>query len=189
MIASILIVLICSIPLCAGFSAVTHWQWHVTSARQEIDGKLRDKLSRLGLRALQSGDVPAASIVVYGSRTLGTGFDTVVADTNAAGHAEINALSSAMRRVGPKAFAALNRDSLVLITTCEPCPMCRGAILECGIHRVIFLKGRPLMDRMREDVNALLYEWRRTQRGPSSLQDALLRRHPDPPSSRRRLRS
>ena len=110
-------------------------------------------------------------------------------DEIAAGHAELNALSAAMRRVGPKAFAALNRDSLVLITTSEPCPMCRGAILDCGIRRVVFLKGTPLLQRMREDVDGLFYEWRRTQRGPASLEDALLQKRAEPAGARRRARS
>ena len=184
MIASILIVLVCSIPVCAAFSAATHWHWHVTSARHDIDAKLQQKLSQLGARAQRSGDASVAAIVVHGGRTIGTGFNTMVSDTNAGGHAEINALSSAMRRVGPKAFAALDRDSLVLITTFEPCPMCRGAIQQYGVQRVIFLKGRPLLERMREDFAGLLYEWRRTRRGPAVLSPA-----PDASGSRRHARS
>ena len=181
MIASILIVLLCSIPLYVGSSVVAHWHWHVTSGRKEIDEKYRQKLSQLVTRAQRSGDVPVASIVNYGSRTIGTGYNTVVSDTSAGGHAEINALSSAMRRVGPKAFAALDRDSLVLITTVEPCPMCRGAIQQYGIERVVFLKGRPLLERMREDMAAMLYEWRRTRRGPATLQETPHPARPDPP--------
>ena len=186
MFGSILIVLICSIPVCTGYAALAHWHWHLTSSKQQIDGKVQQRLRQLGARALRSRDVPVASVVLYGDRTLGTGYNTVLSDTSAGGHAEINALSSAMRRVGPKAFAKLSRDSLVLITTFEPCPMCRGAILEYGVQRVFFLKGKPLMDRMREDWTALLYEWRRTQRGPSALQDTLFQRHPDFPGTRRR---
>ena len=175
MIASILIVLACSIPLYLGSSVVAHWHWHVTSGRGVLEEKQREKLIQLGSRALRSGDVPAAAIVQYGSRIIGTGYETVVSDTNAAGHAEINALSNAMRRVGPKAFAGLKRDSLVLITTMEPCPMCRGAIQQYGVKRVIFLKGRPLLERIREDMSALQYEWRRTQRDPATLQETIQR--------------
>jgi len=64
--------------------------------------------------------------------------------------------------------------------------MCRGAILEYGIRRVAFLKGKPLGHWIREDLKWLRYEWRRTQREPSSLQDSLFRRHPDFPGMRRR---
>jgi tRNA(Arg) A34 adenosine deaminase TadA len=184
MIASILIVLLCSIPLYIGSSVASHWHWHVTSGRKQIDPKLAQKLTQLGSRALRSGDFPVSAIVQYGSRTIGTGYNTVVSDTSAGGHAEINALSNAMRRVGPKAFAGMNRDSLVLFTTLEPCPMCRGAIQEYGVTRVIFLKGRPLLERMREDLAALMYEWRRTRRATPPLELA-----PDMAPDRRRSRS
>ena len=186
MIASILIVLICSIPLAAGFTAAEHWHWHLTSAHHDIDKKLEDRLTQLGARALRGGDEPAGALVLYGSRTLGAGYNTVVSDTCAAGHAEINAISAAMRRLGPRAFAKLDRDSLTLVTTLEPCPMCRGAILGCGIRHVIFLKGRPLLARMREDLDAMFYEWRRTQRGPASLEEAIESRRDAAPHGRSR---
>ena len=174
-----IVAFLCSLLALAGLVALGHWHWHVTSSRKEIDTRLRQRLVQLGARALRSRDVPVACIILYGDSMLGIGYNTVLSDSDAGGHAEINALSSALRHVGPRAFGRLNRDSLLLLTTFEPCPMCRGAILEYGIRRVVFLKGKPLMQRIREDVAAFRYEWRRTQQEPSSLQDTLFRRHPD----------
>jgi tRNA(Arg) A34 adenosine deaminase TadA len=129
--------------------------------------------------ALTSRDVPVAAVVLYGDSVIGRGFNTVVRDGNAGGHAEINAISSGFRGRGEKAFRALNRDSLVLVTTLEPCPMCRGAITGYGIRKVRILKPKPLMMLVREDLRMVRYYFERRLSGPEGLQDSLLHRHPD----------
>jgi tRNA(Arg) A34 adenosine deaminase TadA len=129
--------------------------------------------------ALSSRDVPVAAVILYGDTVIGSGFNTVVRDGNAGGHAEINAISSVFRGRGEKAFRALNRDSLVLVTTLEPCPMCRGAIAGYGIRKVRILKPKPLTMLVREDLRLLRYYLERRLSGPEALQDSLLHRHPD----------
>jgi tRNA(Arg) A34 adenosine deaminase TadA len=129
--------------------------------------------------ALSSRDVPVAAVILNGDTVIGRGFNTVVRDGNAGGHAEINAISSVVRGRGEKAFRALNRDSLVLVTTLEPCPMCRGAITGYGIRKVRILKPKPLTMLVREDLRLLRYYFERRLSGPEGLQDSLLHRHPD----------
>jgi tRNA(Arg) A34 adenosine deaminase TadA len=87
------------------------------------------ELSALGATAIGSLVVPVAALLVYQGRIIGRGYNTVRREGNAGGHAEINAISDAMRSLGPEGFDALDRDHLVLLTTFEPCAMCRGAII------------------------------------------------------------
>lgn len=133
-------------------------------------------LEALGDSALRAGDRPIAAILLYGDEVIGRGFTTVHRDENAGGHAEINALSSALWRFGNRRFMDLNRDSLVLVTTYEPCPMCRGAIVEYGITRVEILAAQPPPDLVREDLRIVRYYLTRHISGPESLQDSLFRR-------------
>ncbi|HXD93649.1 MAG TPA: deaminase, partial [Bacteroidia bacterium] len=65
-------------------------------------------------------------------------------DTNIGGHAEINAISNTIKNIGTQNFNQLNRDSLILITTFEPCLMCRGAIIENRIKHIEFIKEKTL---------------------------------------------
>lgn len=156
---------------------VSYSQWYITPSPR-VGGNLLDTLRILGAQALASEDVPVGAVVLYGDSILGAGYNTVLRDSAAGGHAEINAISSAFRKVGYERFQKLDRDSLMLVTTFEPCVMCRGAILEYNIKRVVFIKGKPVLHWLREDFRTFAYYWRRSQSGPPALQDSLFLKHP-----------
>lgn len=127
----------------------------------------------LGDSAIRSGDRPIAAVLLFGDEIIGSGFNTVCRNGNAGGHAEINAISSALRRLGAERFMGLDRDSLALITTYEPCPMCRGAIVYYVIRNVAILKAKPPAELVQEDIRILRYYLMRRISGPESLQDSL----------------
>ncbi|MEI2825909.1 MAG: deaminase [Dermatophilaceae bacterium] len=114
-----------------------------------------------------------------GVRSIGRGHNTVLRDGNAGGHADgINAISHAMRMMGTLTFDALDRDDLVLITTFEPCAMCRGAIIEYRIERVGFVEPKSLRHHAGQWLKALDYEVHKVELEPAGLQDSLFRLHP-----------
>ncbi|MBK8340910.1 MAG: nucleoside deaminase [Flavobacteriales bacterium] len=99
-----------------------------------------DVLANLGKEAISSGDVPVAALLLYNDDVIGRGYNTVRRDGNAGGHAEVNAISDAFRSLGWERFERLDRDRMVLLTTFEPCAMCKGLICQIpdrarGIHR------------------------------------------------------
>lgn len=80
-----------------------------------------------------SPELPFAAVIVH----LGTG-EVVAGGWNKAAdnptlHGEIDAINNLIASA-----PALDRSELVLYTTGEPCPMCQGAILWCGIGAVVF---------------------------------------------------
>ncbi|HEX9615089.1 MAG TPA: nucleoside deaminase, partial [Bacteroidota bacterium] len=125
-----------------------------------------------------------ASVILFSGRVIGEGFNTVARDSNAAGHAEINALTDALRTLGMETFSSLDRDSLALVSTFEPCPMCRGALHEYRISRVEYLKPKPVLHVLGTDIRLLFFHWSKEFRGPESLQDSLFARHPTFTASR-----
>ena len=150
-------------------------------APQEVN-----ELGVLGSRAIESLDVPVASLLVYRNTVIGRGYNTVLRDANAGGHAEINAISDALRTLGAEGFDALDRDDLVLITTFEPCAMCKGAIMEYRIERVGFVEPKSLRHHAAQGLKELNYELFKVQLAPAGLQDSLFRLHPgyDPAKDR-----
>ncbi|MBK7945787.1 MAG: nucleoside deaminase [Flavobacteriales bacterium] len=138
-------------------------------------------LRQLGKEAIDSGDVPVAAVLLQGDRIIGRGRNTVLRDADAGGHAEVNAVSDAMRQLGHEGFRALNRDSLVLITTYEPCAMCRGMLLEYGIRQVRYIEPKSIGHWLRDDARWLRYELTKQRSGPEGLQDSLFRMHPGYP--------
>jgi tRNA(Arg) A34 adenosine deaminase TadA len=64
--------------------------------------------------------------------------NTVVTGDDVTGHAETNLVRRAWAELG---WARLSPDELAsytLVTSCEPCAMCTGAIFWSGIGRVVF---------------------------------------------------
>jgi tRNA(Arg) A34 adenosine deaminase TadA len=151
-------------------------QWRFTPEGPALEDTLSRELVALGELALLSNDVPVSAVLLYGPHVIGSGYNTVLRDGNAGGHAEINAISDAIHHMGLKRFSALSRDSLWLITSFEPCLMCRGAILEYRIDHVSFLKAKSIWNLAKEDLRSLRYEFRRRKREPEGLQDSLFLR-------------
>jgi tRNA(Arg) A34 adenosine deaminase TadA len=129
-------------------------------------------------QSLASNDVPVGSLLIYNDSILSTGFNTVYRDSNAGGHAEINAISNAIRKIGFEAFSKLDRKKLVLVSTFEPCMMCQGAIIEYNIRNVYFLKGKGLLHWWKNDLKLVRYEWNKFKSDGAELQDSLFDLHP-----------
>jgi tRNA(Arg) A34 adenosine deaminase TadA len=162
------------LPLVAGWGV-----FRPVFERSDLPLPMQERLEALGDSALFSRDVPVAALLLSGSSIIGTGYNTVVRDHNAGGHAEINAISAALRFMGEERFRRLDRDSLVLVTTFEPCSMCRGAITHYRIRHVDIVKRKSPVDLLKEEWYVFRYYWTRTFRGQESLQDCLFLRHPD----------
>ena len=134
-------------------------------------------LFSLGDSSNLTGDVPVGSIVIYNDQIIGTGFNTFNRNGDIGGHAEINAISSAIKKTGIKNFRMMNRDSLFLITTYEPCKMCVGAILEYNIKNVIFEKPKSISERTKSYMREFRYEVQKTWSGTDTLQELLFMRN------------
>ncbi len=122
--------------------------------------------------------MPIAALLTYHDSTIGRGFNTVLRDGNSGGHAEINAISDAIRHRGRINFDSLDREKLVLLTTFEPCAMCKGAIIQYRIKNVRFIEPKSLSHWLRDDLRGVGYELRKQRVGPELLQDSLFRSHP-----------
>jgi tRNA(Arg) A34 adenosine deaminase TadA len=52
-------------------------------------------------------------------------------------HAEVVAIMMAQQRVGTWTLGASGQPRHELVTSCEPCAMCLGAVLWSGVHRLV----------------------------------------------------
>jgi guanine deaminase len=76
---------------------------------------------------------PFAAVVVKGGRIIATGANCVTSANDPTAHAEITAIREACRVLG--SFQLTGCD---MYTSCEPCPMCLGAIYWARPERVYF---------------------------------------------------
>lgn len=147
--------------------------------RVTLDPSVIERLVTLGKQSLESNDVPVAALLLYKGEVIGEGFNTVLRDGNAGGHAEINAINSALQKLGPERFRSLDRSSLMLVSTFEPCLMCVGAILNYRIRTVCYLQEKDLSEVMSERKKLVKYFLLRRQALHQNEQILLFRLHPE----------
>ncbi len=91
----------------------------------------------LAQAALEQGEFPVGSVLVYKNKIIATGKreGTAKSVTNEVDHAEIIALRNL---AGMDSFNEISRKKLTIYCTMEPCLMCFGAILLSGIGTIVY---------------------------------------------------
>jgi len=91
----------------------------------------------LAHRSIEDGGGPFGALVVREQRIVGRGSNRVVPARDPTAHAEVVALRAAAQALGTHELVGCE-----LFTSCEPCPMCLGAIHWARIARVHFACDR-----------------------------------------------
>ncbi len=150
----------------------------------EVTSSEEQKIIQLASKALEHMDVPVGSLLIYSDVIIGAGFNTIKSDTNIAGHAEINAINDAVKKIGLSQFNELDRSKLVLVSTLEPCEMCKGAIIHYNIKHVYFMKDKSPLHWNKKQLKALRYEWFKRKIDGEQIQDSLFHLHPEYPGNK-----
>jgi tRNA(Arg) A34 adenosine deaminase TadA len=156
--------------------AIPHF--YLLLPRTKISGEQRRALVELAGKALKNEDVPIGALVLYNGEIIGEGYNTVNKNNDPSGHAEINALRDAAKNRGVKEFRALDRSRLTLVSTYEPCKMCKGAILNENIKTVQICEPKSFGYLFSELLSLETYEVTKRLTGDDNLQDSLFQQHP-----------
>jgi tRNA(Arg) A34 adenosine deaminase TadA len=99
-------------------------------------------------RARAGGNHPFGALLATADGRVALEAENSVGTTrDVTGHAETNLVSAATRR-----FAADELRSMTLVTSCEPCAMCSGAIYWSGIGAVVYgLSEKGLLELTGDD--------------------------------------
>ncbi len=76
---------------------------------------------------------PFGSVIVKNGRIIGEGSNQVTSSNDPTAHAEIIAIREACKTIG-----SFQLDGCEIYTSCEPCPMCLGAIYWARPAKVFF---------------------------------------------------
>jgi tRNA(Arg) A34 adenosine deaminase TadA len=93
------------------------------------------ELSRLGMKGGQGG--PFGCVIALGDEIVGEGYNKVTSTNDPTAHAEVVAIREACKKLG-----TFQLTGCVVYTSCEPCPMCLGAIYWARPDRVIYANTR-----------------------------------------------
>ena len=119
-----------------------HIDWTRRYADDAARMRLAINLARENVLHGTGGPFGAAVFDAEGGALVSVGVNSVVRLGNAILHAEIVALMLAQARVGSYTLAAAGLPAHDLVTSCEPCAMCLGALPWSGVRRVVMGAAR-----------------------------------------------
>ncbi|MGA2600913.1 MAG: nucleoside deaminase [Bryobacteraceae bacterium] len=91
----------------------------------------------LSIENVTNGGGPFAALVVRGDEIIASGVNRVTATNDPTAHAEIVAIREACAKL-----QTFQLEGCHIYTTCEPCPMCLGAIYWSRAARVFYANTR-----------------------------------------------
>jgi tRNA(Arg) A34 adenosine deaminase TadA/catechol 2,3-dioxygenase-like lactoylglutathione lyase family enzyme len=106
------------------------------------DAELLDRAVRLALANAADGQLPFGALVVRDGEVLSVGVNTALRDGDPTAHAETVAVRTACRRLG-----TLDLAGAVVVSSCQPCPMCHAAALLAGISRIFYAATKEDAER------------------------------------------
>jgi tRNA(Arg) A34 adenosine deaminase TadA len=109
----------------------------------EADERNLRRAIELAAEARAAGDMPFGSLLVGpGGDVLAEDRNTVLTEQDITAHPELKMARWAARQLEPG-----TARQTTMYTSCQPCPMCTGAIARSGLGRVVFaLSGEQLQE-------------------------------------------
>lgn len=91
------------------------------------------KAIELSIKNVKNGGGPFGAVIVRGDEIIATGVNRVTDNNDPTAHAEVSAIRAACEKLG-----TFNLEGCEIYTSCEPCPMCLGAIYWAHLDRMYY---------------------------------------------------
>jgi tRNA(adenine34) deaminase len=88
---------------------------------------------QIAIDQAKAGDLPFGAIIVRGDKVLALGSSATKRNHDPTAHAVMVAIRAFLEGHDPEDF-----KETTIYTSGEPCPMCMGAIIWCGIQRLVY---------------------------------------------------
>ena len=91
------------------------------------------KAIELSVQNIDENGGPFGAVIVKNGEIIATGVNRVTANIDPTAHAEINAIREASKKLG-----TFDLSDCVIFSSCEPCPMCLGAIYWARLDKLYY---------------------------------------------------
>lgn len=103
----------------------------------EQDKEFMREAIRLADESVAKGGGPFGAVIVKDGKIIAGGSNRVTIDNDPTAHAEVSTIRMACR-----ALKTFSLEGCTIYTSCEPCPMCLGAIYWAHIDRIYYGNNR-----------------------------------------------
>ena len=91
------------------------------------------KAIELSVENVKNGGGPFGAVIVKDGEVIATGVNRVTDSHDPTAHAEVSAIRAACRKLG-----TFDLSGCEIYTSCEPCPMCLGAIYWAHLDKIYY---------------------------------------------------
>lgn len=91
------------------------------------------KAIELSIENVKNGGGPFGAVIVKDGEIVATGVNRVTANHDPTAHAEVSAIRAACQKLG-----TFDLNGCEIYTSCEPCPMCLGAIYWAHLDKIYY---------------------------------------------------
>jgi len=99
----------------------------------DYNKKFMRKAIALSLENIKNGGGPFGAVIVKDEKIISTGVNRVTSNIDPTAHAEVNAIRKASKKL-----RTFDLSGCEIYTSCEPCPMCLGAIYWAHIEKMYY---------------------------------------------------
>ena len=99
----------------------------------EYNIKFMHKAIALSVENIKNGGGPFGAVIVKDGKIVATGVNRVTANTDPTAHAEVNVIRKAAKKLGTYDLTGCD-----IYTSCEPCPMCLGAVYWAHLDKMYY---------------------------------------------------
>lgn len=101
------------------------------------DKELMRRAIALSIDSVNNGGGPFGAVIARDGEVIAEGSNSVTIDNDPTAHAEVNTIRKACKKLG-----TFDLTGCVIYTSCEPCPMCLGAIYWAHLDKIYFANNR-----------------------------------------------
>lgn len=99
--------------------------------------ELMRKAIELSKENVENGGGPFGAVIAKDGEIIATGTNRVTASNDPTAHAEVSAIRTATTKLG-----TFNLSGCEIYTSCEPCPMCLGAIYWARLDKMYYANNK-----------------------------------------------
>ncbi len=114
--------------------------------------ELMRKAILLSIENVKLGGGPFGAVIAKDGEIVATGVNQVTFECDPTSHAEVNAIRAASARLG-----TFNLSDCEIYASCEPCPMCMGAIYWARLKKVYYANTKEDAKKIGFD-DSFIYE-------------------------------
>lgn len=99
--------------------------------------ELMRRAIELSIDSVRNGGGPFGAVIARNGEIVAEGSNRVTLDTDPTAHAEVSTIRIACRKLG-----TFDLSGCEIYTSCEPCPMCLGAIYWAHLDKIYYANDR-----------------------------------------------